>query len=211
MPSMNSSKVEREEIMLLYHSDGAVDLIAGAVLANMGLDLLNNSTTASLFTWIPILLLSSIKNRYSVPRLGYQALKADDKIVRSWTAQSAIYLAIALLVIGSVVVGDPLGLQTRFAPPLQGNVLCLAFGLIAGLGTLLAAWRVPLKRFYTYAGVILVSSLVSYFFLPVYVPVFISAAVMVVQGFRLTMAFNRRYPEPEKDKKIIDVKEKKKK
>ncbi len=205
------SSEEREAVMLLYHSDGSLDLVAGAVLANMGLDLLNASTTTSLFTWIPILLLSSIKNRYSVPRLGYQALKADEKIVRSWTAQSAIYLAIAVLVIGTVVVGDPLNLQTRFSPPLHGNVLCLAFGLIAGLGAALAAWLIPLKRFYVYAGVMLATSLISYFFLPIYVPVFLSAAVMVVQGFKLTMAFNRRYPDPEKNQKTIDVKEKKKK
>jgi hypothetical protein len=207
----STSRKEREEVMELYHSEGGLDLIAGTVLLNLGLDLLNNSSTTSLFTWIPILLYSSIKSRYSLPRIGYDALKADEKIVRSWNAQTAVSLAIALLVLGTIIVGDPLGLQTKINLPLQGNVICLAFGLIGGLFALLAARFIPLKRLYIYAGVIFSSGLISYFFLPIQVPVFLSAIVIIVIGFRLTMAFNKKYPDPEKDQKIIDVKEKKKK
>jgi drug/metabolite transporter (DMT)-like permease len=88
--------------------------------------------------------------------------------------------------------------------------MCLLFGVVGGLFALLTAWQIPLKRFNIYAGAIFLSGLISFFFLPVYVPVFASAVVMVVIGFRLTMAFNRRYPDPDKDKKIIDAKERRK-
>ena len=206
-----SSPKERESVMALYHSDGALDLIAGAVLLNLGLDLLNESPTTSLFTWIPVLLYSSIKNRFTLPRLSYDALKADEKIVRSWTAQTAVGLAIVLLVLGTVVVGDPLHIKTALNLPFQGNVMSLAFALLGGLAALLAAWLIPIKRFYIYAGIIFFSGIISYFFLPISVPVFLSAAVMVVVGFKLTMKFNTQYPDPDKPDKPIDVKEKKKK
>ncbi len=212
MSSSNAVQIEREEAMQLYHSDGALDLIAGAVLMNLGLDLLNASPTTSLFTWIPILLFSSIKNRYSIPRIGYEALKADEKIVRSWTTQYAVGLAIALLALGTLIVGDPLELQTKISLPWQGNVLSLAFAILGGLGAGLAAWRIPLQRFYIYAGVMFLSGLISHFFLPLFVPVFISAVVLVVRGLQLTMAFNKQYPDPEKDAQFIkDSKQPKKK
>jgi hypothetical protein len=117
MSSNDSSKKEREEAMLLYHSDGVLDLITGAVLLNMGIDLLGTSKTTSLFTWIPILLYSSIKNRYSLPRIGYKALNANEKIAHSWTIQNAVGLAIALLALGTILVGDPLGIQQKINLP----------------------------------------------------------------------------------------------
>jgi len=212
MSSNNSSKKEREEVMLLYHSDGAIDLIAGAVLLNLGLDLLNESPTTSLFTWIPILLFSSIKNRYSLPRIGYDALKANEKIVRSWTAQTAVGLAIALLLLGTLIVGDPLELAAKIDLPWQGSVAGLTFAILGGLGAALAAWRIPLKRLYIYAGVLFFTGLISHFFLPLYAPVFVSALVMLVTGLRFTSAFNKKYPDPEKDSKALkDIRESKNK
>jgi hypothetical protein len=51
--------------------------------------------------------------------------------------------------------------------------------------------------------------LISYFFLPVYAPVFLTAAVMVVMGIRLTMQFGKKYPDPEQDKKGVSKDSKK--
>lgn len=203
------SKEEKAESMLLYHSDGGLDLIAGAVLLNFGLDILNQSPTTSLFTWIPILLLSSLKNRYSVPRIGYKALNADEKIVRSWTMQTAIGLAIGLLIISTLILSDPFNLQSTFSLPWSGDIRNLELAIVGGISMLAAAWMIPLRRFYLYAGILALSSLVSYFLLPVYAPIFITAAVMVVIGIKLTMSFGRTYPDPEKDKKTESREDKK--
>jgi hypothetical protein len=210
MSTTNSSKIEKAESMQLYHSDGGLDIIAGSVLLNLGLDVLNQAATTSLFTWIPILLLSSMKNRFSVPRIGYKALKADDKIVRSWTTQTAIGLAIWLLVLGTLLITDPFHLEDMFNLPWEGDFRNLVFAAVGGTSLAAAGWLIPLRRFYLYAGVAFVSSLISYFLLPVYAPIFITATVMVVIGIKMTMSFSRTYPDPEKDKAKNDNKDSKK-
>ena len=211
MPQTNVTKKEKAEAMLLYHSDGGLDLIAGAILLNFGLDILNQTSATSLFTWIPILLLSSLKNRFTLPRLGYKALKVNEKIARSWTTQTAVGLAIWLLLISTMVVTDPFDMQAKLSVIGSGDIRNLIFGAVGGLLFAAAGWLIPLSRFYIYSGILVLSSIISYFFLPVYVPVFLVAAVMVAVGIKLTMQFSNMYPDPDKDKKDVSKESKKNK
>ncbi|MDK2981619.1 MAG: hypothetical protein PWQ55_1966 [Chloroflexota bacterium] len=198
-PSIDS-KQEKAEIMALYHSDGGLDLIAGAVLLNLGLDILNGTSATSLFTWIPILLISSLKNRFTLPRLGFKALKTNEKIARSWTIQTAVGLAIGLLILSTLILANPFGLHDTLGVIGQGDVRNLILAVVGGLMFAASAWLIPLKRFYIYGAVMAASALINYFFLPVYLPIFLTAAVMVVIGIRLTMQFSKDYPDPEQDK-----------
>jgi hypothetical protein len=209
MSPTNVSKKEKAEAMLLYHSDGGVDLIAGAILLNFGLDILNQTSATSLFTWIPILLISSLKNRFTLPRLGLKALKVNEKIARSWTVQTAVGLAIWLLIISTMIMTDPFDMQAKLSVIGSGDIRNLIMAVVGGLLFAAAGWLIPLKRFFVYSGILAVSSLISYFFLPVYAPVFLTAAVMVVMGIRLTMQFGKKYPDPEQDKKGVSKDSKK--
>jgi hypothetical protein len=209
MSPTNVSKKEKAEAMLLYHSDGGVDLIAGAILLNFGLDILNQTSATSLFTWIPILLISSLKNRFTLPRLGLKALKVNEKIARSWTVQTAVGLAIWLLIISTMIMTDPFDMQAKLSVIGSGDIRNLIMAVVGGLLFAAAGWLIPLKRFFIYSGILAVSSLISYFFLPVYAPVFLTAAVMVVMGIRLTMQFGKKYPDPEQDKKGVSKDSKK--
>lgn len=209
MSPTNVSKKEKAEVMLLYHSDGGVDLIAGAILLNFGLDILNQTSATSLFTWIPILLISSLKNRFTLPRLGLKALKVNEKIARSWTVQTAVGLAIWLLIISTMIMTDPFDMQAKLSVIGSGDIRNLIMAVVGGLLFAAAGWLIPLKRFFVYSGILAVSSLISYFFLPVYAPVFLTAAVMVVMGIRLTMQFGKKYPDPEQDKKGVSKDSKK--
>ncbi len=201
-PSIDS-KQEKAEIMLLYHSDGGLDLIAGAVLLNLGLDVLNGTSATSLFTWIPILLISSLKNRFTLPRLGFKALKTNEKIARSWTIQTAVGLAIGLLILSTLILANPFGLHDTLGVIGQGDVRNLILAVVGGLMFAASAWIIPLKRFYIYGAIMAASALINYFFLPVYLPIFLTAAVMVVIGIRLTMQFSKDYPDPEENKKEV--------
>ena len=201
-PSIDS-KQEKAEIMLLYHSDGGLDLIAGAVLLNLGLDVLNGTSATSLFTWIPILLISSLKNRFTLPRLGFKALKTNEKIARSWTIQTAVGMAIGLLILSTLILANPFGLHDTLGVIGQGDVRNLILAVVGGLMFAASAWIIPLKRFYIYGAIMAASALINYFFLPVYLPIFLTAAVMVVIGIRLTMQFSKDYPDPEENKKEV--------
>ncbi|BBB49720.1 hypothetical protein [Pelolinea submarina] len=201
MSSSDFSKKDRAEVMQLYHSDGGLDLIAGAVLLNFGLDILNQTSATSLFTWIPILLISSLKNRFTLPRLGLKALKANEKIAHSWTIQTAVGLAIWLLIISTMIMLDPFDMQVKLGTIGQGDVRNLIIGVVGGLLFAAAGWLIPLRRFYIYSGVLALSSLISYFLVPVQVPVFLIAVVMIAVGIKLTIAFGKKYPDPDKDNK----------
>lgn len=190
---------KEDQTLKLYHSDGALDIIIGALLLNLGLDVLNQGSTISLFTWIPILVFTSIKNRFTLPRLQSKNIDIDEQQARSWTTQSAVGLAIVLLLASMFTLNDPLDLANKISLPWNGDVHILSFGLICAGGLLAAGWFTKYKRFNYYAGAVMAVSLVSCFLLPPYAPVFISALIIVVFGFRVMNAFTRQYPDPQSE------------
>ncbi len=195
MPESGSSK--ENQALMLYHSDGALDIIIGALLLNLGLDVLNQGSSVSLFTWIPILVFTSIKNRFTLPRLASKNINIDEKQARYWTTQSAVGLAIVLLLASMFILGDPLDLQNKITLPWNGDVGVLSFGLICAAGLLAAGWLTKYNRYYYYAAAAMGVSLVSSFLLPPYAPVFICAAITLIFGFRIMNKFTREYPDPE--------------
>lgn len=201
MSILNSKNTELLKTIQLYHSDGALDIIAGTVLLNFGLDVLNGSEATSLFTWIPILLMSSIKFRFFLPRVGYDVLGADEGKFRNWTTLSAAGIAAAVLILSLTILNDPLNIQNMLRLPWEGDYRCLVFGILGGLMLSATAWMTALRRFYLYAAAVLLASLISYFIIQVYVPVFFAAAILLFFGIRLMVQFMRQYPEPEKEDK----------
>jgi len=190
----------------LFHQDGLIDIISGAVLLNFGLDILNKSETTSLYTWIPILLLSSLKNKTTIPRLGYDSLGGDKQQIKRWTFFPAAGMVFVMVVLGIFILGDRIDLRNANILPIPGNFQNLigsfilaaalfAAGLLIPLTALFAAGLlIPLKRFYIYAAVALGAGLINYFFLPIYFPFFFTAGVMLVNGARLMITFTRAYP-----------------
>lgn len=191
---------KRARMMEIFHQDGIVDLIGGAVLLNYGFDLLNNSTVSSLFTYIPILLLTPMKMQVTIARLGYEPFNQSQKQVRQWVLAAAAVMVMTLLLLGMVVL-NPL---SPIAAPL--NDLFGEYGVIVGTGLVLAAVSAlsavltPLKRYFIYTLVSLSAAIVTLILQQqVYIIVFALAAVMMALGLRLMMRFTRAYPlEPTK-------------
>jgi len=178
----------------LFHQDGLIDIISGAVLLNFGLDILNKSETTSLYTWIPILLLSSLKNKTTIPRLGYDSLGGDKQQIKRWTFFPAAGMVFVMVVLGIFILGDRIDLRDANILPIPGNFQNLIGSFILAAALFAAGLLIHLKRFYIYAAVALGAGLINYFFLPIYFPFFFTAGVMLVNGVRLMITFTRAYP-----------------
>jgi len=197
MSEKNSNQTNLKEALKLFHQDGFIDIIAGATLVNFGFDVLNSNETTSLFTWVPIILLSSMKNKTTIPRLGKERLGGDENRIKKWTFIPAAVMIILLVILGILTLGDPLGLkalQSRFLP---GNLHAFVGCLVIALSCLVPAFWIPEKRFFIYSAVAFAAGIASYFFLPIHFSIFIIAAIMVALGLRCMVLFTRAYPLPE--------------
>ena len=200
MADKNKVVSTKAKALQLFHQDGIIDIISGAVLVNFGFDILNNKETTSLFTWIPIILLSSLKNKTTIPRLGYESLGGDERQIKRWTFYPAVGMVLVMMLLGIFVLGDPLDLQNTLILPFSGNSKNLIGGIILAAACFITGSLISLKRFYVYGAVALVAGLISYFFLPIYFPIFLTAGVMIAYGTRLMVAFTRAYPLDDKRK-----------
>ena len=190
----------KAKVMQFFHQDGIVDIISGVVLVNFGFDILNKSETTSLFTWVPIILLSSMKSKITIPRLGYKSLGGDERQIKWWTLYPTLGMILTLMLLGTFFLGDLLDLQNTFTLLFPGNSWKLIRSLILAAACFLAGLLIPLKRFYVYTAVAIIAGLISYFFLPIYFLFFITAGVMVANGARLMVTFMRAYPLDEEIK-----------
>jgi len=198
MPEKTKPALTREEAMRIFHQDGIIEIITGAVLINFGFDLLNKNkgtSITSLFTYIPIILLSSMKTQVTISRLGYAAFGSDEKKVRNWNLAIAAGLVVMLLLLSTTVLADPLKFLGGLTLPFGGDISNLFAGTIMALACLAAGYLIPLKRFYYYAPVPFVAGLVSFFFfIPPHIPVFFCSLAILVPGIQLMVKFTRAYP-----------------
>ena len=209
MNNKNGKERTRIENMEIFHQDGIIEIVAGAVLLNVGFDILNKVTFTSLFTYIPILLMSSMKKQITITRIGYDAFDGDEMKVRNWNLFIAIGMVIILMALSVFVLSDMLNLQASIALPYGHHLPSLLEGLILAIGCLAAALFIPLKRFYFYAAIALVIGVIGFFFFPAQVPAFVFAFVLLGNGARLMILFSRKYPL-EKDTERKDSKKGKK-
>ncbi|MCD6577544.1 MAG: hypothetical protein J7K66_05980 [Anaerolineaceae bacterium] len=190
----------KTKVLQLFHQDGIIDMVSGAVLINFGFDILNKNKTTSLFTWIPIILLSSLKNKTTIPRLGYKALGGDKKQIDRWIFYTAGGMVLSLILFGIIILDDPLKLQDTLTLPFDGNSLNLLGGVILAAACFITGLLISLKRFYVYALAALSAGIISYFFLPVHFPFFFTAGIMSGYGVHLMINFTRAHPLDDKEK-----------
>lgn len=190
------------DAMEIFHQDGVLEVVAGAILLNLGFDILNGSSMTSLFTYIPIVLMSSMKNQITIARIGYEAFNGDEIKVRNWNLYAAIGLVVMLVVMSVVVLGDMLNLRAALSLPFGKHLPSLLEGLVLALGCLAAAWLIPLRRYFLYAAIALALGIIGFFVFPAQVLVFVFAGVLLGNGARLMIKFSRAYPlikdEPKK-------------
>ena len=109
-------------------------------------------------------------------------------------------MIIVLILLGTLILDDLLDLQNTLILPFSGDSRNLFGSIILAAACFITGLLISLKRFYVYGAVALVAGLISYFFLPLYFPFFLTAGVMIIYGTRLMITFTRAYPLDDKRK-----------
>lgn len=186
----------RAAMMEIFHQDGIIDLIAGAVLLNFGFDLLNKSTMTSLFTYIPILLMTPMKMQMTIARLGYEPFNNNQKQVRQWMTIAAAGMVLTLLLLGFFTLDSSSTLSISLAETLGANSRIIGAAILLFVVSVVSALLIPIKRFLIYAAATLLVSVISIIFsLPVHTMIFALSILMMALGIRLMFKFSRAYPQ----------------
>lgn len=190
----NKKSLSRAKAMKIFHQDGVLEIVLGMTLLNFGFDVLNGMTFTSLFTYVPILLMSAMKNQVTLSRLSYDDFDADDIKVRNWNLFTAIGMVVMLIALSVFVLNYDLNLRPWMPNPDAGNLPALFTGVILAAGTLAAALLIPLKRFYFNAAAALGLGILGFFFFAPHVMPFIVAGIILGNGIRLMVKFIRKFP-----------------
>jgi putative effector of murein hydrolase LrgA (UPF0299 family) len=189
------------EAMEIFHQDGVLEVVMGATLLNFGFDILNEMRVTSLFTYIPIVLMSAMKNQITISRIGFEAFDGNENSVRNWNLFTAASMVLVLVTLSMIVLNDTLKIQEAFSLPFGSHLPSFLTGLVLTLGSLAAAIFLPLKRFYIYSAAALLIGVIGLFLFPAQVAVFAIAGVLLVNGMRMMIQFSRKYPLKKDDSK----------
>lgn len=200
--SEDKKMITKQEMARLFHQDGIIDIITGAVLLNFGFDILNQSATTSLFTFIPILLLNSMKRQITLPRLEEEAMGLDSVKFRRWALYMMAGIVLMVIAMGSLVLNGLLQAWFESGWVAQYNPRSFAAALIPVVFSLAGALLFPLSRLNIYAGFSLFAGIISFFLFPPFVPTFAIAVFMLAYGGWTMSKFMRAHPLEVKDEKV---------
>jgi hypothetical protein len=193
-PQKSFQKLERKAY-LAYHQDGLVDIIIGLCLLGFAFSMAIDRP--SIFGWIPVLFYLPLKNRITVPRVGYVRFRAQRRTAAIWV--------IALLVVGIAMMfglGVFILLNPSIIPPQVGAWLkqyfMLVLGVIGSVVFLAAGAWTGLKRLYVYGGLTLGIATVGNW-LGISHPLYVSllGALILGTGLWMLARFLGRYPVEE--------------
>jgi hypothetical protein len=201
MANNKEKYLSRQEAMEIFHQDGVLEVVMGATLLNFGFDILNEMSFTSLFTYIPIVLMSAMKNQITISRIGFESFDGDENSVRNWNLITAAGMVLVLVALSMFVLNDTLQIRELISLPSTSHIPSLFTGLVLALGSLAGAVLIPLKRFYFYAAAALLIGVLGLFLFPAQVATFAIAGVLLGNGVRMMIQFSRKYPLKKDDMK----------
>ena len=174
-----------------YHQDGLIDIIIGLAIIGYGLMLAFDSSIFIFMGWMPIIFYMPLKNRLTVPRIGYVKFTTSNNKIG---IAAAIVLLVILLGIFIFLVAGPNNISPQLSAWLSQYYLLLLGG-IAALCFAGAALLTRITRFYIYALLILFIFSAGTW-LGIQPPIFVIAtgALIEVVGVLLLVRFLRNYP-----------------
>ena len=176
---------------LSYHQDGLLDLLIGWGVLAFGLMLATDSSVWALMGWLPIVFYVPLKNRFTVPRLGYVKFKNDQNKIATGV------LVIVLLIIS--VLGIALFLFADSAPSsitlwIRDNSL-LFYGLVGAFGFGLTGLGSGIRRILGYSLLSLLIMLGGHLLgVQEFLPFLLLGGVILVVGLFMLTRFLRKYP-----------------
>jgi hypothetical protein len=179
---------------LSYQQDGIIDLLVGWATLAFGLNIAMDSSIWTFLGWMPILFYVPLKNRITVPRLGYVKFDPNRGRPSKWTISFLILGFLVLSLLGIVVFL----LSNR--PPIPVIVwireyTLLFYGLVGVIGFGFAGLISGIRRLFLYA---LLSLLLmgggQLMGVADYIPFFLLGGSILVVGAVLLMRFIGKYP-----------------
>jgi hypothetical protein len=188
---------------LLTHQDGLLDIIIGLCIMGFGLNMFTDSAAFSVLAWMPVILLPGLKNRITVPRLGYAQFDNKRTGATRLLAVTMI-LGLVVLVAGVFIF---LGVKSG-SPEIVSWLKSYHMPLLAGIAAavmIVSAVMSGIKRLFAYAALTLLV-VVGGTALDIQTPfyVLLLGALIMLSGFVLLARFMRKYPveQGEKDNAI---------
>jgi hypothetical protein len=178
---------------LSYQQDGIVDLLVGWATLAFGLNMVMDSSIWTILAWMPIIFYVPLKNRITVPRLGYVKFDPHRGSPSKWIISFLILGFLALFALGVVVF--LLSRSGSSAIDWIREYTLLFYGLVGAIGFGLAGLISGIRRFLLYA---LLSLLImgggQLLGVEEYIPFFLLGGSILVAGAVLLTRFIRRYP-----------------
>ena len=174
-----------------YHQDGLIDIIIGWAIIGFGINMALDNSAFLFISWLPIILYVPIKNRVTVPRIGYVKFSSSNSLILGIVLAVLMVLLLGIFIL--LILGPEL-IPTQISEWFREYYLLL-FGSIFGLGFVGAALATGITRFYAYA-VMLVVVFAGGIWLNVAEPIYvITAGVLIgIVGIVLMVRFLRKYP-----------------
>lgn len=174
-----------------YHQDGLIDMIIGWAILGFGINMALDSSAFLFLGWLPIVFYVPIKNRVTVPRIGYVKFSASNSLIIGIVLAVLLVLLLGifiLLIVGPNII--PVQINEWFS-----EYYLLLFGGLLGLGFAGTASATGITRFYAYA-IMLVLIIAGGIWLNVPAAIYVIAAGLVIEivGIILMVRFLRRYP-----------------
>jgi hypothetical protein len=184
----------KQTLLMIYHNDGIMDIVAGLSLWLLALVMLFDS---ALFIWMigpPIVFYIPIKQQVSIPRMG---------LIQFDSGASTRRKQISILALGSVVFLAGLLVFLLFSPNLGGWREFLytyevpIFAVILA-GTLFTAGLVMHNRRFPIYAVVALGFVILFHLIQVriWIAVAVLATAMEVVGIYHLLQFLRTYPKP---------------
>jgi hypothetical protein len=177
-----------------YHQDGLLDLFLGSAAFGFGMNVALDSSIWNMFAWLPIIFYVPIKNRITVPRLGYVSFGGTPS-GRNRRLMGLLFLGVLVLmvfVIFSLLLVGLAGLP--LANWIRSNPL-LFFGLLGALGFGAAGAVSGIQRLFGYALLSAAFMIASHILgLSLHIPILLLATVCLTVGATLMVRFLRKYP-----------------
>lgn len=179
-----------------YHRDGLIDLVLGMAAVGFGMNLATDSVVWNMFAWLPIIFYVPLKNRITVPRLGYVSFGSTasgrNRRLVGFLSLGVLFLLLAGLVIFLLPifgrVDSPMVAWIRSSP-------LLFFGLAGAVGFGVGGAISGIRRLTTYAVLCSVLMIAGHVLgLAPYIPILLLAAALFTVGAILMIRFMRKYP-----------------
>ncbi len=184
----------RKKVYLSYHQDGLIDIIIGASILGFGLQIATNNSAFLFLTWIGFILYTPLKNRITIPRLGYVRFDEERKTAMRLVLLIAIGVLVMAMFIGLFVFVRS-GNMPQTASDWLKKYHMLLLGIFIAIPLFAAAFWSGLKRLIIYAGLIL-SVIFAGIQLGIDPPLYVIAlgCIILLAGLWVLFRFLKQYP-----------------